>query len=151
MEVRAAAAHNRTCPRRRCRSRRGAGESAMWKHSARYVVAAWVIATAFAATRLTVLVYDYAAIPGRTLRQSLRVAQELFVKPNVPTEWRAPGAEVQSPKYSVTVRILEGHSRVPPATEAFGAALIPGGGDPAYLADIFYGNLQEALAGVSSR
>ena len=44
------------------------------------------------------------------------------------------------------LRILNGHSRLPDAAEAFGAAMIPGPGERAYLADIFYGNVQEALA-----
>jgi len=96
--------------------------------------------------RLTVLVYNNAGIRPNALRKSLQVAQSLFERARVPTEWRAVGAEAPPSRCSLMLRILNGHSRLPDAAEAFGAAMIPGPGERAYLADIFYGNVQEALA-----
>jgi hypothetical protein len=100
-------------------------------------------ATLYLTTCLIVRVCNFSGADRDLLAQSAEVAHRIFQRAGIEMEWAIAASPGVLDPSILTVQIFPGRSRRSEVQEAFGVALLGGGGKPPFLADIFLGNIEE--------
>jgi hypothetical protein len=95
-------------------------------------------------SRLIVRVRNFSRADGQMLSQAEAVARRIFQDAGIETEWIVAGDPGKPDSSTLTVQIFAARSWRAGMKDAFGAALIAGPESASFLADVFFGNIEEA-------
>jgi hypothetical protein len=94
--------------------------------------------------RLPVRVYNFSGADSDVLFQAEALARRIFQDAGIETEWIAVDEHSKLDPSTLTVQIFAGRSGRSDMKDAFGIALIGEKESPSFLADVFFGNIEEA-------
>jgi len=93
--------------------------------------------------RLSVRIRNFSRADTETISQAEAIARRIFQDAGVEIDWTTAGDRDKLDPSTLTVQIFGAHSKRTGMKDAFGVALIAGTGSASFLADVFFGNIEE--------
>ena len=93
--------------------------------------------------RLSVRIRNFSRADTETISQAEAIARRIFQDAGVEIDWMIAGDLDTLDRSTLTVQIFGARSKRTGLKDAFGVALIPGTESVSFLADVFFGNIEE--------